>query len=595
MINDFKKLFALLDRRERRLSMALFVLMVLSALLETLGVASITPFVAVLSDADALMSIPFAAEIYGQFGFTDHSQFMLLVGLMVFFLFATSLAVKALNLYAILRFANTRAHIFSTRLLRGYLSRPYEYFLTRNTADMNKTVFSEVNEVINGAMIPALRLLSSTVLAIFVSGLLLFVNPILTVVVGVVLGSSFAIIYVSSRRLLTRLGEQRVADNSARFVLVNEALNGIKELRLAGRERGYFDRFSAVSQRFWRQLSASKVIGDLPHLAIQAVAFGGIVLLVIYLSSQAGGLQGALPLVALYAFAGYRLLPAFQEIFKNSTQLRYYRPALQSLDADLSGAPSANWGDDQDRSILDGDVKIDRIEFRFEGATRAAINDLSLKIERGSSVAFVGTTGAGKSTLADLIMGLLRPQSGTISVGGQVLTTDNLRLWQNNIGYVPQTIFLADASILENIAFGVPRHHIDQDAVERAARAAHISDFITGQLPEGYLTEVGERGVRLSGGQRQRLGIARALYHDPNVVVFDEATSALDNHTESAVMEAVSDLAGEKTVILIAHRLSTVKRCDRIFMLEDGCLITEGRYDELQATDAFRRLASGEA
>lgn len=601
MFTVFKKLHALLNPQERKRAAWLLALILGAALVEVIGVASVMPFVAVLSNPEVVESNVYLASLYEWSGFQKLRSFMIVLGVAVLIVFVSSLALKALSTYAILRFSNMRSHAFSYRLLAGYMAKPYVFFLGRNTADLSKTLFSEVGEVVNGVLLPALKMISGCIVAGLVISLLFLVEPMLTLIVGAVLGGSFFAVYVFSRKALKRFGKQRAAANTQRYVLANEALNGNKELRLLGRERSYLERFEKASETFARHQAASKAMGDIPHFAIQAIAFGGILILILYLIGRYGGLQEAMPVIALYAFAGYRLMPAFQEMFKNSTQLRFYHAALDSLHKDLSSAalvPSVATRPDESTETdrLHGDIELLGLTFRYPGVERAVITDLSLKIKTGSSVAFVGSTGAGKSTVVDLMLGLLAPQAGEIRVAGQQLDARNLRSWQRNIGYVPQSIYLADATVAENIAFGIPSDQIDHAALERAARAAHIHDFIRDQLPEGYRTGIGERGVRLSGGQRQRIGIARALYHDPDVVVFDEATSALDNATEAAVMEAINELAGRKTVILIAHRLSTVKRCDAIFVLSRGRLDGVGTYDQLiEHNEAFSRMASGKA
>jgi ATP-binding cassette, subfamily B, bacterial PglK len=382
--------------------------------------------------------------------------------------------------------------------------------------------------------------------------------------------------------------------NERRFVLANEALNGIKELRLMGRERAYLERFEEPSARFARNQASSKVIGQLPQFGIQALAFGGALLTMLYLLNQKGTLEGGLPLLALYGFAGYRLMPAFQELFKSLTEVRFFAPAVDALHEDLvrKERDAVELTDPVPAEArVNGGIRLESVGLSYPGAERVALHDLDLEIPVGCSAAFVGTTGAGKSTAVDLILGLLEPTSGRVLVDGQTLAGKHLRAWQSNIGYVPQATYLADDTVAANIAFGVAVRKIDRAAVERAARAARIHEFIAHQLPQGYDTVIGERGIRLSGGQRQRLAIARALYHDPAVVVFDEATSALDMPTEAAVMEAIEELHGRKTVLLIAHRLSTVRNCDRIFLLADGRLCASGSFEELmEKSEIFRAL-----
>jgi len=306
---------------------------------------------------------------------------------------------------------------------------------------------------------------------------------------------------------------------------------------------------------------------------------------VLYLIAQSGSFASAMPIIALYAFAGYRLMPALQQIYGAVTQLRFAGPALDALHADLMILQPAHPNPSQDDIVLKQAITLNDVQYRYPNAPQLALKNLSLTIPAKSTVGLVGTTGSGKTTTVDLILGLLEAQQGTLEVDGQVITEHNRRPWQRAIGYVPQQIYLADDTVAANIAFGVNAKDIDQHAVERAAKIANLHDFVASELPQQYQTTVGERGVRLSGGQRQRIGIARALYHNPQVLILDEATSALDNLTEQAVMEAVHNLGHEITVILIAHRLSTVRQCDRIYLLERGEVRTSGTYDELIASN----------
>jgi ABC-type multidrug transport system fused ATPase/permease subunit len=314
---------------------------------------------------------------------------------------------------------------------------------------------------------------------------------------------------------------------------------------------------------------------------------------VLYLIAQSGSFASALPTIALYAFAGYRLMPALQAIYSAVTQLRFAGPALDALHADLMSLQPAHPNFNQEAITLKQAITLNQIQFRYPNAPQPALKKLSLTIPAKSTVGLVGATGSGKTTTVDLILGLLEAQQGTLDVDGQAITEHNRRSWQRAIGYVPQQIYLADDTVAANIAFGLDAKDIDQSAVERAARIANLHEFVINELPQQYQTSVGERGVRLSGGQRQRIGIARALYHSPQVLILDEATSALDNLTEQAVMEAVHNLGHEITIILIAHRLSTVKACDTIFLLEKGELKAQGTFDELtHANEKFRAMAA---
>jgi ABC-type multidrug transport system fused ATPase/permease subunit len=369
---------------------------------------------------------------------------------------------------------------------------------------------------------------------------------------------------------------------------VQETFGSIKDVKVGGLEGLLLQRFDSPALRFARAQSFQSVAGQMPRFALEALAFGGLLLVVIYLMTRPGGLQQALPVLAVYAFGAYRLMPALQGFYTQLVSMRFAGPVLETLYQDLTQlVPEGSARLPLERAEplgLREHIRLDGVTYRYPKSERPAVRDLTLEIPVRSTVGFVGKTGCGKTTTVDILLGLLRPQQGQLLVDGKPITADNLRAWQASIGYVPQHIYLADASIRANIAFGIPPERVDQAGVERAARIANLHDFVTRELPQGYDTTVGERGVRLSGGQRQRVGIARALYHDPELLILDEATSALDNLTEQAVMEAVHNLGQRKTVVLIAHRLSTVRECDRVFMLEGGRLVASDTYEGLAET-----------
>jgi len=345
------------------------------------------------------------------------------------------------------------------------------------------------------------------------------------------------------------------------------------------------------------------MVSQLPAFAMQALVFGGIMAVLLYFMAEGGGVQTALPMISLYTLAGYRLMPALQAAYGGLSSMRSNQAVLDAVHGEL--CTPAHDGDRRDGlppgpvpeaplGLSDG-LRLIGLSYRYPASDRAALNGINLKIRARTRVGLVGPTGSGKTTLVDLILGLLKPEAGALVVDGKPISGRTIRAWQLGVGYVPQQIFLADDSIRANIAFGIPSERIDQAAVERAARTANLHAFVSTELKDGYATLVGERGIRLSGGQRQRIGIARALYRDPDVLIFDEATAALDNLTEHAVMDAVHALASRKTIILIAHRLSTVRDCDKIFYLQQGRVAAAGTYDELLAeSPEFRRLAGTE-
>ena len=599
MLEVFRKIWTLLDARERRRGAIVFGLLLLVAFVDVLGVASVMPFIAVLANPEVVETNAYLSRVYDAFGFQSSVQFLFVLGFVFFFMLMTSLALRALGFWAQLRFSQNREFTWSSRLVGGYLRQPYEWFLNRHSADLATAVLAEVKQVIGGALFPAMRLFAHVLLVIFLFVLLIVVDPLLAITASVALGGSYLAISIVLRQRLRRIGVERRLANRARFHVVQEAFGGIKDLKIKGLEETLVARFRTPAQILAsRQISAG-LMAELPSYAMQALLFGGMLLVLLYLMGTRGGFQEALPVIAVYAFAGYRLMPALQIIYQQVSQMRFSEAALDSLCEDFASLQTESRGgremraqEIRERLPLRETLVLEDVVYGYPGTERSAVDHLSLEVAARSTVGLVGSTGSGKTTTVDLVLGLLRPREGCIRIDGQELTDDRVRLWQRSLGYVPQQIFLSDDTVAGNIAFGLPADQIDMSAVERAAKIANLHDFVVEELPQGYQTRVGERGVRLSGGQRQRIGIARALYHDPDVLILDEATSALDNLTERAVMEAVHNLSKRKTIILIAHRLTTVRNCDRIFMLEHGRLVGSGSYDELVANNArFRALA----
>jgi len=596
VFETFGKLLAIFDRRERLRFFALCGVMLAMGAIEAVGVASILPFLAVVANPEVVETQPLIRQAYELSGAADPQAFLLLLGVGVFVVFIGSLSMKALTAYGISRFGNMRGFSFSTRLMRGYLEKPYAWHLSRNSADLAKTILNETQQVVGGSLLPALELLRHATVAVFLTGLLLTIDPVVAVIAGGVLGGSYVLIYRSVRRYLAKSGEDRVAAVRERFRLAQECFGGFKEIKTLGLEDSYARRFLDPARRMANHLAVNQMIGEMPRHLLEAVAFGGmLVLVLVKLAAHDGGLATLLPQLGLYAFAGLRLFPAMQGLYGAFTRLKFGHAALVSLHEEMTTLErdmTAGEGAAATPIRLERAIDLVDVRYAYPSAERGALDGLTLTIPARSSVGFVGGTGAGKTTAVDVIMGLLEPQSGALQVDGADIGLRNVRAWRRSVGYVPQQIFLTDDDVAANIAFGVPRERIDMAAVERAARIAELHRFVTEELPKGYATVVGERGVRLSGGQRQRIGIARALYHDPDVLVLDEATSALDNITEQAVMEAVRNIGRAKTVIMIAHRLSTVRDCDRIFLLERGQVSAQGTYDELVERSAmFRRMA----
>lgn len=594
MIDTLKKLFNLLGRREKVTSLFLFALMLVMSLLEVIGIASIMPFIAVLSDPDLVETNTVLRSAKSVLGIKEVGDFLFALGLIVFALLLLSLAIKALTTFLHYRFSLVLEFRLSKRLFTGYLRQPYSWFLHQHSADLGKSILSEVTTVVHGAFMPLLALLTQGLVVLSLFVLLLVVNPMIALSVCTVLAASYLIVYWAIKKYLSRIGSERFEANQARFTVVTEAFHTIKQVKASGLEGTFVKRFHRPAETYALHQSAAHSISLLPRYAMEAIAFGGMLVLILLLMAQKGDLSAALPTMALYALAGYRLLPAMQQLYGSLVQLRFAHQSVSTLHDDLQKLNSTAFDDTPISKLpLREKITLHNIEYSFSDSSDQLFDNFSFEIPAFSTIGLVGPSGSGKTTLADIVIGLLKPEAGSLSLDGKQIDEQLLKRWRKSVGYVPQQIYLTDDSVAANIAFGVDPDEIDITAVHRAAKIANLHGFVTKELPEQYQTIVGEQGVRLSGGQRQRIGIARAMYHNPDLLVLDEATSALDNLSEKAVMDAVNNLQHEVTIIMIAHRLSTVRSCDNIYMLERGKIIAKGSFDELmEQNEEFRKMAN---
>jgi ABC-type multidrug transport system fused ATPase/permease subunit len=604
VIESVRQLYGMLSPAEKRGGMKLLFLMGVLALLEATGVASIMPFLAILSSPDLIESNSALAKLSEWSGVASPDQLLLLTGALVFCLVVSALVLQALVVWAQVRYAGNLMHSWSCRIVETYLQQPYEWFLSRHSSQLSATTINEVNQVIYHAVLPTLMIASNALVAVAVFAFLLIIDPVLAVTTVVVLAGAYGTTYLLLRARIVRAGESWVESNQGRYHVLAEAFAGVKEVKVLHAEKSFARQFEAVSRRMCDAMIWSKVSGQVPSIAMQAIVFGGMLLVVLYVVATRGGFAAGLPMIGLYAFAGYKMMPALQRIYVQLAEMEFSSVALASLKGPLRFAKepkhslqaSAAGRDVETRVRLTKQLEFRDLVYQYPGSDLPTLQGMSFTIPAGSKVGIVGSTGSGKTTTVDIILGLLRPSAGSVVVDGNEIGDAQLRPWQASIGYVPQTIFLADTSLAGNIAFGVAKDEIDQDRVEAVSKLASLHSFVANEFPEKYESHTGERGVRLSGGERQRVGIARALYRDPDVLILDEATSALDNVTERLVMEAVDGLAPSKTVIIIAHRLSTVKNCDTIFFLDEGAVAAQGTYEELRlAHPYFRLLTESEA
>jgi ABC-type multidrug transport system fused ATPase/permease subunit len=583
-MKTFKSLLFLLTPKERKRALLLLIMLLFMALLDLLGVASILPFITVLANPSLIETNAILNKIFlfsNTLGIKNNNDFFFALGIIVFAILVISLSFKALITYVKLRFTGMLEYNIGRRLVEGYLHQPYSWFLNRNSADLGKTILSEVSNVIDGGINQLLELIARSFTSIGIITLLIIVDPKIALITGLLVAVIYGLIVYSLQNYLSRSGQERLKNNELRYLAVNEAFGAAKEIKVGGLEQAFIKRFSVSTEIMVRINSSAQVMAQVPRLILEAIAFGGILLILLYFITKKGGFNHALPIISLYAFAGYRLMPAIQSIYASLISLILSSPSIKKLYSDIKSLENFNINQDEGVLSFNRSISLKNIHYNYQDSSRHALKDISLSIPAKSTVGLVGVTGSGKTTTVDIILGLLQAQKGTLDVDGKVITQQNLRSWQRSIGYVPQHIYLSDDTVASNIAFGLELKNISQASVERASRIANLHEFIVNELPKKYQTTIGERGVRLSGGQRQRIGIARALYHNPQVLILDEATSALDNETEKVVMDAVNNISKDITIILIAHRLNTVKKCDIIFKFDKGMLIGQGSYDKI--------------
>jgi ATP-binding cassette subfamily C protein len=585
-----RKLLDVLSPDYRRRFLRLFPLMVIASLFEVLIVGMAAGFFSLLSN-------PAQLQGDGRFGRLFAASGLEEAGFLIAFGCGLVAVLVCGNVYA--SFVNHKVYeltwsqvaSLSTRVLSSFLNRPYEYHLLSSPSDLTHRTIQDVQDVIGRMVVAGTVVLVRSVSAVVLALYLFIDEPMTTAMMVLAVGSLYGAAFLALRRILKRIGRTTVLANRARQRLALEAFNGVKEIKLGGLETVAQERYATPVGRFASQMALQQTVGATSKYILEIAAVGGLVLVVVAFLGIGRSVEEILPVVATFGIAAFRLLPTFQVFFQTLSNMQVYLFALDKVHSALSGAPPLEVQNvPSERVALDRKLEIRELHYRYPNTDDFVIRDVDLTLPRGSWTALVGTTGAGKSTLVDLMMGLLQPTSGTVQVDDTLLDSpESVRGWQQTIGYVPQMMFVSDDTIAANIAFGDPAP--DLDRVKHAARLAALSDFVEGELPDSYQTRVGDRGTRLSGGQRQRMGIARALYRQPSVLVLDEATSALDNETEAQVMADLKREFADTTVIMIAHRLTTTRHCDRIIVLDAGQIIDSGTYDELlERSFLFRRM-----
>jgi ATP-binding cassette, subfamily B, bacterial PglK len=565
--------------RRRRQFWLLLVLMIVAALAELFSIGAVVPFLGALTNPDRLYSLALAQPLIQKLGLADPSQ--LILPLTVVFVFATLLAgiVRVLLLWVTTRFSFAIGADIGINVYQRTLYQPYAVHVARNTSEVISGISTKANGVVYSVVLPFLQLLTALIILLVIISSFIALEPFITLLAF----SGFGALYFSMIKLTKKSlykNSQTVSHESTQTIkALQEGLGGIRDVLLDGSQATYCDIYRHADLRLRRAQGSSVFIGQSPRYVVEAVGMLFIAVLAYGLTKQ-GSSQGAvigagvLPVLGALALGAQRLLPILQQAYWSWASMRGAESSLQDVLA-LLNQPMPEYSDRATLPHLpfNKSLSLKGVGFKYSSESQYVLQGVNLDIAKGSCVGFMGPTGSGKSTLLDIVMGLLTPTEGTLEVDGCKITLANYRAWQSRIAHVPQAIFLCDASIAENIAFGVPKDKVDLNRVKSAAQKACIADTIE-SWPQQYETFVGERGVRLSGGQRQRIGIARALYKEADVIIFDEATSALDNETEAAVMHAIEALGQDHTLLIIAHRLSTLKNCSQIVELESGTVQT---------------------
>lgn len=583
-MNTLKLALSLLTPRERRWFAALMVMAVMQSVLELASIGAIAPFMMVAADPSKIHSVAALAWLYGTFGFDSNTAFLILMAVVALAALIVANAFALLNAWAQARFIEGRTLSLAQRLLSHYLHQPYEFFLGRNSSELSKAVLSEARQVVTEAIAPMIRLIANILAALAIVAFLVALDPRIAAAAAIVLGGCYSLFFVMVRSRLKQLGAEQLVANKRRFKQIQEAFGGIKDVKVLNQERSMLELFRSPAAEMARIGVRAAIIKQIPKMILTVVLYSGILGTTVFmLIAHDGDLSVVLPLLAVFALAAFRLIPKLQGIFQTLATLRYSQAVVENVKQEFLryALPERLPQRQTPLPALRHSLELRDIEYCYPRAETPALRGISLRIPVNATVGLMGATGGGKTTLGDVIMGLLSPQKGQLLIDGEPLGAGNLPAWMAQIGYVPQHIFLADDSLARNIAFGVPPGKIDMAAVEWAARVANIHDFIAQELPQGYDTVAGDRGIRLSGGQRQRIGIARALYRNPGLLLLDEATSALDGSTESAVMSAIAKLSGSRTIILIAHRLTTLSACSMIHEISAGRIARSGSYAEL--------------
>ncbi len=596
MLDSLKKIYTLFLSRYRLKLAILFAMMLLASVLELLGIGMVPAFIMAVSDPQSVLDTRIVGDWLRALDLTTQQDLVMAGALLLIGVYVVKNLYLSFFLYIKKRFVANRGVYLQDRLFKAYMTAPYSFYTNRNSAELLRNITNEVQRIVSGTMMPFMELALNFTMSTFIIGFLLFWEPMITLATMVVMGGGGYAFLKYTQRKTDEYGRK---DREARTEMnkaVIQGLGGFKETRILNREKMFLGHFRDNAEVSKRANIYKYLLNNLPNPIIETLAVSGILMIALIMVLEGRANESILAVLGLFGTATVRLMPVFKQVISKVTDLRYNVHSVNAVYDDLMLLEN-EYKDfrqkvlsDREKLELRSEIRLENVTYGYEGADEQAVKNATFTIPKGSAVAFAGATGAGKTTMVDVILGLLEPQEGRITVDGSNIH-DNIRGWQQNVGYIPQSIYLLDDTIRRNIAFGIPDEDIDEGSIWEAIKAAQLEEMIT-RLPNGIDTMVGERGVRLSGGQQQRIGIARALYSNPDLLVMDEATSSLDNLTEKYVIDAIERLKGDRTIIMIAHRLTTVKNCDTIYMMKEGEIVDHGTYYELlEDSKDFRRMS----
>lgn len=568
-----KKLRYVFDRKDKMKLVGLAILMIIGSVLELLAVAVFNPFIEVLMQTSSIEDDSFLKLFFAHIHLNGIEQYMVVLSALIAVIYLVKNIYLSFLQNVILSFSYTTRMNLATRLLTTYMNEPYTFHLSKNIAEMQRCLQSDTSQFMT-LISSGLQLTVEMVTCLALAAYLFHTSHSITVVIGVLLLMCIGLFFIISKKVSSRLGRQNEHYNAKLFQWINQSLGGIKELKILQREEYFIDSYKINYKKLIWGARVNELIAALPKYIVETVAMVGLVFaIIIKLLFGHGALETFIPQIAVFAVAAFRLLPSVGRVNAYINSIMYNKASLDMIYDDLKEIDSEpvqeiEWQGKKEKWIFTKGVAVEHVSYHYPDSDVEVLHDISLEIPKGKTVALIGPSGAGKTTLADIILGLLPPVSGVVRMD-QHNVYENLRSWREKLGYIPQSIYLSDDTIRNNVAFGIYEAQIDDNAIWKALEKAQLKEFVQG-LEKGLDTCVGDRGVRLSGGQRQRIGIARALYHDPEILVLDEATSALDSSTEQAVMESIESLQGLKTMIIIAHRLTTIKNADLVYEVSGG-------------------------